>query len=106
MRADEFDLIRQLDKVVVGAHGKCLGLDDRFLFRGQYDQRHVAGAGIRSQKLRQGQSVNFGHDQVLENHRGSDLVARRIASVGLLQKWKRMSFSELSMRCTASPTIA
>ena len=104
---DQFELVGQLDEVVVGPDGERLGLDGRLLLAGQHDQRHLARRLVGPEELHQRQAVDLRHDEVLQDDRRADRVGRlAMACVGSWQKWKWMSGSAASIRRTASPTMA
>ena len=70
----ELEPVGKLDDVVVGPQGERLGLDGRLLLGREHDQRGLAGRLVGPEHLDQGQAVDLGHDQVLEDHRGLDPV--------------------------------
>ena len=81
---DEFDLVGQLHKVVVGAPGKCLRLGCRIFFAGKHDQRYLA-CGLRGpEKPCQRQPVNPGHNQILQNEGGMDFPGHINGLSGIL----------------------
>ena len=70
---DQFDGIRQLDQVIVGAGGKGGALGRGVILGGQDDDGNIPGARIGAVFSHQGQAIHPGHHQVLEDHRGPDL---------------------------------
>ena len=70
----QFDLIGQLDQIIVGAHRESLALDLRVFVRGQDDDGCVFCGRIRAQLADESQPINAGHDEVLQNDRRLDLV--------------------------------
>ena len=71
---DEFDLVGQLDEVVVRAGGEGLGLDSRLFLGGKDDDGRLLRAGVGAELPDKGQPVNARHDQVLKDDGGLDLV--------------------------------
>ncbi len=70
----QLEPVGELDDVIVGPQREGLGLDRRLLLGGEYDHRRLAGRLVGPDHLHQGQPVDLGHDQVLEDDRGLDPV--------------------------------
>ena len=83
---DQFELVWQLDQVVVGAEGERFGFDFGLLFGTQDNQGDVAGRGVGPKEPHQQQAIDVRHHQILQDHRRRKLVGdvqsrRRIATV-------------------------
>ena len=80
----QLDHVWQLDQVIVGAGGEGGALDLGVLLGRQHDDRHIAQAGRRTILGEQFDTVDAGHDQVLQDHRRLDLLshAQRLMWVG------------------------
>ncbi len=85
---DQLDLIRQLHQVIIGAEGKGLAFDLRILVRREDDDGSVPRGRVGPELVDQRQAVHAGHDQVLQDHRGLDLVGDRegLAGIGAVMK--------------------
>jgi hypothetical protein len=85
---DQLDLIGQLYQVIIGAEGKGLAFDLRILVRREDDDGSVFGGRVGAELFDQRQAVHAGHHQVLQNHRGLDLVRNRegLTGVGAVMK--------------------
>ena len=70
----ELEAVGELDDVVVGPQRERLGLDRRLFLGREHDHRRLAGRLVGPERLDQGQAVDIGHDQVLEDHRGLEPV--------------------------------
>ena len=71
---DQFDLIRQFHQVIIRAEGEGLAFDLRIFVGGEDDDGCFARAGVGAELTQQCQAVHAGHHQVLQDHRGLDLV--------------------------------
>ena len=85
---DQLDLVGQLHQVIIGAEGKGLAFDLGVLVRGEDDDGGVFGGRVGAELLDQREAVHAGHHQVLENHRGLDLVGdgEGLAGVGAVME--------------------
>ncbi len=72
--SQEFEPVGQLDDVVVRPQTERLGLDLGFFLGRQDDHRDLARRFVLAKHPDQGQTVDVGHDQVLEDHRRLDLA--------------------------------
>ena len=85
---DQFDLVGQLNQIVIGAEGKSMAFDLGVLVRREDDDGSVFGSRVGAELLDQREAVHAGHHQILQNHRGLDLVRDRegFAGVGAVMK--------------------
>ena len=84
----QLDLIGQFHQVIVRAEGKRLAFDLRILIRRENDDGSVPRRRVGPELLDQRETVHAGHHQVLENHRGLDLVCngQGFAGIGAVVK--------------------
>ncbi|MNZ29740.1 hypothetical protein D3C78_469940 [compost metagenome] len=80
----QLDGIRQLDQVIVGARCKGRALDQRVFLGRQDDDRNVPGCRVVTVLAHQRQTIEAGHDQVLQDHRRLDphRLGHRLVRVG------------------------
>jgi len=71
---NQFDFVRQLDKIIIRTDGERLPLDRRIFVRGKDDDGRITGARIRAELSHERQTIDTRHDEVLQNDRGLDLV--------------------------------
>ena len=85
---DQLDLVGQLHQVIIGAEGKGMAFDLRIFVRGEDDDGNVFRGRVGAELVDQREAVHAGHHQVLQNHRGLDLVRNRegFAGVGAVMK--------------------
>lgn len=69
----QFEAVRELDEVVVRPQAEGFGLDLGFLFGREDDHRRLSGGFVFAKVADQGEAVDVGHHQILENHGGLDL---------------------------------
>ncbi len=59
--------VGELHQIVVRAGDERLALDDRLLLRGQHDDRHASGAGVRTPRTDQIEAVDLRHHEILQD---------------------------------------
>ena len=70
----DFQPVREFYHIVIGTERKRLGLGHGLFLAGKNDQRHLPGCRVCAIIPDQGQAVDFGHYQILQDDRWLDSV--------------------------------
>ena len=81
--SDQFDFVRQLYQVIVGPHREGLAFDLRIFVGRENDDWGVFGRVVSSKLTDQSQTIDPGHDEVLQDHGRFDLVGQRKSFTGI-----------------------
>ena len=81
---DELEAIGGLHQVVIGPKAKRLGLGSGLFGARHDDEGGLASRGVGAEELHQRQPIDVGHDEVLQDNRGIQLVGdvERLKGVG------------------------
>ncbi len=81
---DQFDRVRQLDQVIVGAEPEGVALHHGVLSAGQHHDGDAGGRGIGAKLAHQVQAADIGHDEVLQDDGRPEVASdgQRLLGIG------------------------